>query len=322
MDEPLDESTEEEAYEEVEEEKELAALLSTSETSPPSMEASSTSDESGSLQYMITNQMRQILMEDLEYLIEEVDAMEPQIAQVVIERKTRRPQSGMPDTWRRGFVEPKKANPVIKGLKNFFRDTKFSLPLLAATTLGGAAFITNRKLFATVGSMAMSVPEKILPFIPIPFRKKGSSESSEPAAVESTSSVSPSKPTSKGSGVFKMRMKKEDPNDPTVRYKKAVAAADARKTGTSTNTVTRPAASTANPQKAPKKTLVVAPAAVKAEAPVAPPTLKGNLRKIPFFSFCIGVMEGCENMFSGMMGGKKKRRRRKGAQRKPMAAKE
>ena len=38
------------------------------------------------LQYMITQRMRRILQDDLNYLPEEVDVMEPQIAAAVIEK--------------------------------------------------------------------------------------------------------------------------------------------------------------------------------------------------------------------------------------------
>ena len=50
---------------------------------------------------MITNKMRKVLEDDLGYLAEEVDAMEPQIAGVVIERGLARPSNGMPLSWQR-----------------------------------------------------------------------------------------------------------------------------------------------------------------------------------------------------------------------------
>ena len=39
-----------------------------------------------SIQYMITRRMRRVLEDELNYLPEEVDVMDPQIAKVVIER--------------------------------------------------------------------------------------------------------------------------------------------------------------------------------------------------------------------------------------------
>lgn len=49
-------------------------------------EQSSSPSTTASMQIMITNRMRFVLENDLNYLPEEVDAMEPQIAAVVISR--------------------------------------------------------------------------------------------------------------------------------------------------------------------------------------------------------------------------------------------
>lgn len=56
---------------------------------------------SAKIQYMITNRMRRVLEDELGYLSEEVDSIEPQIASVVIERGLVRPSNGMPASWRR-----------------------------------------------------------------------------------------------------------------------------------------------------------------------------------------------------------------------------
>ena len=48
---------------------------------------------------MITYKMRRVLEEELNYLPKEVDIMDPQIAQVVIERGLSRPLTGMPLKW-------------------------------------------------------------------------------------------------------------------------------------------------------------------------------------------------------------------------------
>jgi hypothetical protein len=53
------------------------------------------------IQYMITNKMRQALEDELGYLTEEVDCMEPQVAAVVIEKRLPRPTNGMPSSWAR-----------------------------------------------------------------------------------------------------------------------------------------------------------------------------------------------------------------------------
>ena len=57
-----------------------------------------------SIQYMITRRMRRVLEDELNYLPEEVDVMDPQIAKVVIERGLSRPMKGMPATWKRDVI--------------------------------------------------------------------------------------------------------------------------------------------------------------------------------------------------------------------------
>ena len=52
-----------------------------------------------SVQFMITNRMRRVLEDELNYLEEEIDLMDPQIASVVIERGLARPLTGMPKSW-------------------------------------------------------------------------------------------------------------------------------------------------------------------------------------------------------------------------------
>jgi hypothetical protein len=54
---------------------------------------------SASVQYMITNKMRQTLIDDLAYLPSEVDEMEPEVARIVLSKRLRRPPSGMPKAW-------------------------------------------------------------------------------------------------------------------------------------------------------------------------------------------------------------------------------
>ena len=58
-------------------------------------------DDDSGIQVMITNKMRRALEDDLGYLADEVDSMEPSIAAVVIERRLIRPSNGMPLSWQR-----------------------------------------------------------------------------------------------------------------------------------------------------------------------------------------------------------------------------
>ena len=51
------------------------------------------------MQFMITNKMKDILVNDLMYTEDEVDRMEPAVARIVIEKRLKRPVNGMPRTW-------------------------------------------------------------------------------------------------------------------------------------------------------------------------------------------------------------------------------
>lgn len=161
--------------------------------------------DSASIQYMITRKMRSILEEDLKYLEEEVDEMEPQIARVVIERRLQRPVKGMPASWRRtgdsvsatrganGAPNPLYA--MASAMKNTLGNIAEVAPFLKlaavplAVYLAGRRFpvflpgvISNVKSAIDVGSMqerAASVSKKVM-------KKKPSSSASasSPSNVE------------------------------------------------------------------------------------------------------------------------------------------
>lgn len=75
--------------------------------------SSDDSDDTATLQFMITNRMRRVLEDDLNYHEEEVEMMDPQIASVVIERGLARPLTGMPKSWQR----TKPSKPILSGLR-------------------------------------------------------------------------------------------------------------------------------------------------------------------------------------------------------------
>jgi hypothetical protein len=118
-------------------------------------------DDGGkSMQVFITGRMRRVLEDELGYLREEVNVMEPQIATVVIERGLARPSNGMPISWRKevGSNKGKK-----KGKGNFITKiigsitstmTRFisktaPLALLAATVPFIIHFIQSEGGFTT-----------------------------------------------------------------------------------------------------------------------------------------------------------------------------
>ena len=57
-----------------------------------------------SVQYMITRRMSSVLTSELGYLPEEVEVMRPDVAAVVVGRRLKRPERGMPEGWVRDDV--------------------------------------------------------------------------------------------------------------------------------------------------------------------------------------------------------------------------
>lgn len=51
------------------------------------------------VQFMITNKMKGILVNNLMYTEDEVDRMDPEVARIVIEKNLKRPAKGMPRAW-------------------------------------------------------------------------------------------------------------------------------------------------------------------------------------------------------------------------------
>lgn len=100
-------------YEYSDEDVSDAAPISSDATDGAETASSDDSEDSASLQFMITNRMRRVLEDDLNYHEEEVEMMDPQIASVVIERGLARPLTGMPKSWQR--MKPSK--PILSGLR-------------------------------------------------------------------------------------------------------------------------------------------------------------------------------------------------------------
>ena len=98
-----------------------------------------------SLQFMITNRMRRVLEDDLNYHEEEIDMMDPQIASVVIERGLARPLTGMPKSWYK--ILPSK--PILSGLResvtagsaNFNRVINFTIHKILPFAIPAAGFV-------------------------------------------------------------------------------------------------------------------------------------------------------------------------------------
>jgi hypothetical protein len=111
-----------------------------------------------SMQIMITNRMRAILVDDLQYLPEEVDVMEPQIAAFVIEKNLFRPSKGMPDTWKKN-AQPV-GNKVAKSSSNKSGELGSILKRFAhlATTVAKIALPTAVFALAVIKTASLNMP--------------------------------------------------------------------------------------------------------------------------------------------------------------------
>lgn len=106
-------------------------------------------DDSGKgLQVFITGRMRRVLEEELGYLREEVNIMEPQIAAVVIERGLARPSNGMPISWRKEAGSK-------KGTKKGKRRGNFLTRIMAGLTSTMTRLISKT---ASLALLAATVP--------------------------------------------------------------------------------------------------------------------------------------------------------------------
>lgn len=113
--------------------------------SSPSSRSPNPSNE---IQFMITHSMRLKLQDDLGYLPEEVDDMEPQIAAVVIEKELARPSKGMPSSWR------KKTNIILR--------TSFGKKI--SQILADSKVVVDRSVSVIQQSIGVSLPY-ILPIV-------------------------------------------------------------------------------------------------------------------------------------------------------------
>jgi len=160
--------------------------------------------KSKGIQIMVTQRMRRVLEDELGYTTDEVDAMEPQIAAVVIERGLARPAAGMPKSWRKKRTWPPIVrSDVLAGMKKrvttAWRKLKGPATFVArkvapVVLVGGAALLALPRaldLLAVGGASALGglksaasirLPAPKLPSLPA-VRQQPASKSA-PAADE------------------------------------------------------------------------------------------------------------------------------------------
>lgn len=154
--------------------------------------------------------MRRILEEDLGYLSSEVDAMEPQIAAVVIDKKLPRPLNGMPTSWKRDDIDSYTTfsfiNPIKDAVKNvasnFFKFSKilvqavmkispFLVPIVAILVVGPSII---QSLPAITNTIQQTLSKKVTSNTPPePFNfllpKKITAKSSSSTSTQSIEST-------------------------------------------------------------------------------------------------------------------------------------
>ena len=121
--------------------------------------SASTSQDSATVQYMITRNMKRSLTEELGYTESEVDNMKPDVAAVLTSKRLKRPSTGMPDAF---YVDGKspctKKNPLTQILKSKI----FQRIILPAVGIGLSAFLTANAIQQSgIGSAATSTTSRV-----------------------------------------------------------------------------------------------------------------------------------------------------------------
>jgi hypothetical protein len=69
------------------------------ESSPPQVQSTTTSPTSSQTIFMLTNEMKRTLIEELGYTRKNVELMRVELGQAAIEKRTQCPPEGMPESW-------------------------------------------------------------------------------------------------------------------------------------------------------------------------------------------------------------------------------
>lgn len=141
------------------------------------------------VQFMITSKMKNILVNELGYLEEEVRDMEPQIAVVVIERQLRRPMDGMPVAWKRPgkLVKERSSGNQINAFLDSVKEklsNSGKLPIIGASLIGGFALFTNRALLFKATGFILGKVASLTPRLPGRGGKSKSRSRSKKPVVE------------------------------------------------------------------------------------------------------------------------------------------
>ena len=113
--------------------------------------------KSKGIQIMVTQRMRRVLEDELGYTADEVDAMEPQIAAVVIERGLARPTAGMPKSWRK----KRTWSPIVS--KDVLANVKNRVKAVWRALKGPATFVAQKVAPAVLvgGAVLLALPRAL-----------------------------------------------------------------------------------------------------------------------------------------------------------------
>ena len=138
--------------------------------------SASTSQDTATVQYMITRNMKRLLTEELGYTESEVDNMKPDVAAVLTSKRLKRPSTGMPDAF---YVDGKAPTMRKNPLTQILKSKIFQRIILSAVGVGLSAFLTANAIQQSgIGSAATSTTGRV------PSIQSGASSSTVAPAPE------------------------------------------------------------------------------------------------------------------------------------------
>lgn len=152
--------------------------------------SASTAQGAASVQYMITRNMRNVLMEELGYTDAEVDNMKPDVAAVLTSKRLKRPSTGMPDAF---YVDGKPPSPKKNPLNDIMKSKVVQRIILPAVGIGLSALVTaNAIQHSRIDSTAISIKQNAAvsaPITPVPGEQAEQRSNEEKRKKKTTNSL-------------------------------------------------------------------------------------------------------------------------------------
>ena len=136
----------------------------------------STAQGAATVQYMITRNMKKVLIDELGYTDAEVDNMKPDVAAVITSKRLKRPSSGMPDAF---YVSGKSPSPKKSSLKDIMQSKIVQRIILPAVGVGLSALLTTNAIqHSNIGGAANSSTKQNVA-VPAPIAPVSSEQASD-----------------------------------------------------------------------------------------------------------------------------------------------